>query len=163
MSVTIDYVSQFTIGITLTGDFVDPADATVTLNGLNTTTTLDATTTPAVTKATAFNHAMSAGAGTINLASLPGLTSEEVIDGTGLKVQVFKFKNPSTNSGTITIVPGASNGYNLLGSSMSIELPVGAEISCKIPEGTPDIASGARTIDISGTGTDELSIAVGMG
>lgn len=163
MSVEHSYVSQVTIGLTLEGEFVDPSDDTVTLSGMNTSVTLGAGTTPAVTKGTAFQQALSGGAATIDLTALPGLTGEETIDGTGLKIQTLKLANPSDNNGTITVVQGASNAYQLGGANFTIPIPVGGEVTLYFPEGNPDVASGAKEIDLSGTGTDPLNVSVTLG
>lgn len=162
MSVSVAYVSQMTVGVTLEGEFVDPADATYTVNGLNTTTTLDGTTTPAVTKEASLALALSSGSITLDLTAIADANGGTV-DGTGLKVQTIKLANPADNNGAITIVPGASNAYNLFGSAFSLTIPVGGEILAYLPEGTPDIASGAKEIDITGTGTDPLNIQITMG
>lgn len=114
------------------------------------------------TKCAYFSKAMSAGAGTIDLAALTGTNGATVV-GTGLKVQAFSFKNPTTNTGAITIEAGASNGYDIFGASGLVVLPVGAMVAMYVPEGTADIAGGDKDIDISGTTTETLECAFILG
>lgn len=114
------------------------------------------------TKAAYGSTAMSSGAGTLDLTALSGTNGATVV-GTGLKVQAFYFKNPTGNTGPITIEPGASNGYDIFGASGVVVLPVGADIAMCAPEGLADIASGVKNIDISGTGTEALEYGILMG
>jgi len=76
---------------------------------------------------------------------------------------VAKFKNKSGNA-AITVKFGAANPYNLLGASWTLILPaVASEITLYLPEGTPDVAGGAKDIDLSGTGTEELEVQLFAG
>lgn len=157
MSITVTYVSQATVVETLGGGYVSSADATVTTNGLNTTAELTASTTPPATKYSAGQKALSSGSGTIDLTSLPdsdGVAAR--VDFTGLKVQLAKLRNPSTNANNITVTEGASNGYELHGNAFTMLLRPGEEVTWKGADGAPDVASGARTIDLSGTGSQVL-------
>ncbi len=129
--------------------FVSSSDQTVTQTHAK-AATLNAGTTPPVTKQAAFKKTMTAGAATIDLRSLVG-TNGAAVDGNGLKVQAFKFKNPSTNANSITITFGASNPYLLLGTDFLITLAPGQEVMGYLHDAAPDIASGAKEIDISGT------------
>lgn len=165
MSLSVTYVSKVTILETLTGDFVDPANATVGFNGLDLTETLTGATTVPVTKHAEDTLAMTAGAATINLAALPGKTAEETVVGTGLKVQYLKIVNPITNANSITVSKGASNGYglNAAGTTWSVPLSPGQEFTFRGNDSAPDIAAGARTIDVAGTGTQSVEYVVVMG
>jgi len=136
------------------------ANRRVTHNLFNSSKQLSASSTPPVTKVAAFKQALTAGAATVNLASLTGANGASV-DGTGLKVQVLKVKN--LGEGTLTITPGAANPYNLLGSGMSFALEKDQEITIFGGDLTPDIASGAKEIDLAGTGAEESEWIIVMG
>lgn len=163
MGIQVSYVSRVSVIQTLTGDYVNPDDATVTTDQLSESATYTAGTDVPVTKHAAFQQALTAGAATIDLTALPGLTGDETVDGTGLKVQVAKFRNLSTNANDITVTEGASNGYELLGSAFTFILKPGQSLTLFLDDAAPDIASGARTIDVSGTGTQELECHFVMG
>lgn len=166
MTIAVDFESNLRTVATLTGVFVSSADATVTLNGLDENgTTYTASTSVPVTKVAAYEVTLSAGAATINLAALTGLTSEETVVGTGLKVQFFKFKNKTTNANAMTITKGASNGWgpDATGASFTIPMSPGQSWTFSGAEAGIDIASGVRTIDVTGTGSQVLQIHVVMG
>lgn len=115
-----------------------------------------------VTKGYAFKKALSAGAATVDLTSLTNVlgTSESL---TGLKVQGVVFLNPSSNANAITIAKGASNGYELLGSGFTFTLQPGQTAAFRLFEASPDVGSGAKTIDLSGTASQELYIILVAG
>lgn len=163
MSVAVTYVSQINAVETSGGAFVG-TDNTVTVNGMNRTESLTASTSVPVTTQTAFQKALSAGAGTIDLTDLPdhnGVASE--IDGTGLKLQVAKFANPSSNANSITVTFGASDPYLLAGSAWKVILQPGQEVTFFLNEAAPNIASNAKDIDIAGTGSQVLNVQLIMG
>lgn len=116
---------------------------------------------PAVTKLAYFSKALSTGTGTIDLTSLTG-TNGATVDLTGLKVCLMKFRNPSTNANTITVAKGASNGFGLTtsGTTFSIPIPPGGEVTIFCDEGTPDVGGGAKTLDLTGTGSQTLECAI---
>jgi hypothetical protein len=136
------------------------AAARLVFDAYKTSAALNSTSTPAITKKAMFVLTLSGGAATIDLTALADVAGTQ--DFTGLKVQAMKFQNPSANSMTLT--KGASNGYGLLTSGATWTVPIppalsGApygEVSLLLPEGTPDVGSGAKTIDVSGTGTQTL-------
>jgi hypothetical protein len=161
-TVTATYISQVTVVETFTGDFVG-SDNTVTVDGLNNTTVLTASTTVPVTKQAAFAKALSSGTGTIDLTALPGMTADETVNGTGLKVQVCKLANPAANANAITVAKGASSGYAMIGSSFTITLQPGQEHTFYLNDAAPDIGSGAKNLDLTGTGTQALDVLFVMG
>lgn len=168
MSISVVIRQHCIVTETLEGEYVSDEDATVTIDGVNGTgtETLTASTTPPATKQSCFDIALSAGAVTINLASLPGLNGEAgAVDGTGLKVQSITLKNKASNANAMTITEGASNGHPTLGSSFSVTLLPGQSIQLfndGVDVGT-DIAAGDRTIDVAGTGAQVLAVHVVMG
>jgi hypothetical protein len=163
MTLSVTFNSQVLVSETFTGGYVNPSANTITLNGLSETITLNGGTTPAVTVQSEFQQALTAGAATIDLTTLPGLTSQETVNGNGLTVQFLKLRNLATNANSITIVKGASNGYALLGSAMSITLAPGQSLTLNGNAATPAISSTAKTLDLTGTGSQILEVVVVMG
>lgn len=155
MTIEVGYNSQLTVTETLVGEFVDPANNTITTNLLNTTTTLTASTTPPVSKYSAGRATMTAGAATIDLTSLPdsnGVAGQ--VNFTGLKVNAYKFTNPGAND--IVVTEGASNGYPLHGAAFLFRVRPGEEVTYLGADVGTDVAAADRTIDITGTGTQYL-------
>lgn len=163
MAVSVTYTTNVTTNETI--DTNAPAAAAsksvIIHDQYNTTASLDSTTTPPVTKSVYFSQALSAGTATIDLTSLTGVNNL-VTDGTGLKVQVIKFKNPTGNA-QIEVDVGATNGYNLLGATFEVILLEGQEIAIYGNDSTPDIGASAKDIDLVGTGTEEIEVSVVMG
>lgn len=164
-TVSAAYASSCSATVTFTGPFVSSSDPTALINGLNETGTLTASSTVPATKVAAYELTLSSGAGTINLAALPGITAEETVNGTGLKVQLLKLKNKSSNANKITVAKGASNGYGLCasGDDWDVTLSPGQSNLTLGNDAAPDIASGARTLDVTGTGAQVLQVLVVMG
>lgn len=144
-----------------TGLTATDSDSVLTWDGINTLKTLNASSTPAVTKFVRFDQALTASSATIDLTSMTG-TNGASVDFTGLKVQVAKFKNQSGNA-AMTIKFGAANPYNLLGASFTLILPDEGEITLYLPEGAPDVAGGAKDIDLAGTGSEILEVQLFAG
>jgi hypothetical protein len=163
MTVNVAYVSK----VTATESFADTLGDSLNVShtAMDTSLALGAATVPPVTKVAAFAKALVAGAGTIDLTALTGTAG--TVDGTGLKVQIFKAINPSTNTNPLIIVPGASSGYNILGATSKVTLNPGEEISWKgyNKAAVPDVAAGVKNIDLSdgvgGTETYNFEIVLG--
>ncbi len=162
MSVEVLQVSQLTVVETLTGYAVTTSDKTVTFQESN-VRSLNATSTPAASKYAYFQKALSSGAGTIDLTALPGLRSGDTVTGNGLKVRSVYLGNPSDNANDITIAVGVSSGYNLSGASFSLTLSPGQDVNIYLGDGAPVIGSGAKTLDLTGTGAQVLNVAIVMG
>lgn len=111
---------------------------------------LSASSTPPFSKHVVEQKALAAGAGTIDLTATFGFNGEAV-DATGLKVQVMKLRNPSTNANSITITPGALNGYDFCGAAFSITLEPGTEVLIYCLDTAPDVAVADCEIDLAGT------------
>ena len=164
MSVALTYTANLTAVETLE-DNVPAAAATkrrVTHDQFDTTSQLNAATTPPVTKVAAFQQALTAGAATVDLTSLTG-TNGASVDGTGLRVQAMKLRNPSTNSGNITVAQGAANGYDGFGASFSLTLAPGAEMMILTDDAGTDIGATNSDLDLSGTGTEALDMEIVLG
>jgi hypothetical protein len=148
--------------ITNNGAFLSSSSNKVTHNGLNVQSSIDATTTPPATKVAGFQKALAAGVGTIDLTALPG-TNGTTVDGTGLKVQAVKFRNPSSNANNITITVGASNGYQLHGAGWSITLRPGESYLWEGVDAAPDVGGSAKNIDLAGTLVQALDVLIVLG
>ena len=135
----------------------------VTHNGFNTSTTLNATSTPAVTKSATFTQALTAGAATVDLTTLTG-TNGAVVTGAGLRVQVLKIRSKSANTAAVTVASGASDGYDGYGSAFSVDIPAGGTVVLYAPECGTDISATNKTLDLASSDTDailEFQIAMG--
>lgn len=164
--VTLNYQSLVASQVTLTGPGLGSSNNQVTQTALNSQRTLTGTgnaSQPAITEAICGNLTLSGGSGTIDLGALTGLQGS--VNLTGLKVQVMKFINPSTNANKITITKGATNGYGLGtdGSTFTVPLHPGGEFTYYCNEGTPDVGSGAKTFDVTGSGSQVLQYAIHAG
>lgn len=163
MSISLTYAATATVEETLETN-VDSLGATtarqITHNAFNESAALTASTTPPVTKVACFIATLSGGALTINLASLTG-TNGATVDMTGLKVQVLRVKNLGANN--LTIVPGGSNGIDLFGVSSSVTVYPSGHVMFYFNDASPDVASGDRTLDLTGTTTQtsEWTIVAG--
>jgi len=161
--------NQCRVLTTMTGSFINSADNTVTEESLNTDWTGDSaktsSTTPPVTKSAMTAKAMSGGAATIDLTAMANDSDGATVDFSGLKVCCLAIQNPSTNANKITVGKGASNGFCLDSSetTWSISLDPGDGVQFLINESTPDVASGKKTIDIAGTGSQVCNITVVAG
>lgn len=162
MAVTLTYKSQMTAVETLTGNTDSAADANrrVTHAEFNESGTLNATSTPPVTTVANFVQALSGGAATIDLTSLTG-TNGASVDMSGLKVQMIRMKNLGANTMSLTF--GASNPYELLGADFKMTLNQNMWVSVYGNDSTPDVAGGAKEMDLAGTAsqTCEFSITAG--
>lgn len=112
-----------------------------------------------VTKFAYFEQALTAGAATIDLTAM---THNEggTVDGTGLKVQFARFTAPLDNEAAITITPDVTDGYTVTDEHV---LQPGQSAMYELAEEAADIASGAKNIDLAGTGTDSLLCTIVMG
>lgn len=119
---------------------------------------LTSTTTPPVTQVASLIITLSGGAATLDLTSF---TYEgDAKDLSGLKLQVLKLKNPSSNA--ITVSEGASNGYAIAGGN-DIQVDAGAQEIKVWNDTNPDVAAGDATLDFAGTGTDTLIVELAAG
>jgi hypothetical protein len=161
MAVAVIYSSTLTAAETLTTNVPDAATPTVNHTGFNSTATLNAASTPPVSKMASFQQALSAGAATIDLTALVG-TNGATVTFNGLKVAAVKFQNPGTNANAITIKAGASNAYLLGGAAWSWILQPGDEFLWKAGavNAAPTVGASLKNIDLAGTGTQALNVIV---
>lgn len=162
MSVEVTYAATATVVETLPTNTGSASDARrkVTHDAYNETASLTSATTPPVTQVAEFLLTLTAGAATVDLRALVG-TNGAIVDGNGLKVQILRVKNLGAN--ILTIVPGASNGIDLLGAASSIAIQPGGHAMFYFNDASPDIAAADKTLDCTGTAsqTSEWSIIMG--
>ncbi len=127
-------------------------------------TTYNATSTPAVTVESKFTATLSTGALTIDLTALPDDVNGTV-DTTGLKVNFLRLENTSTNANKIVASNGASNPYRIDGATTawSITLAPGQVAQLELNAAGDTVASGHKTIDLAGTGSQTLKVHVALG
>jgi hypothetical protein len=164
MSVILEYVTNLTVREILeanTGS-AGATDRTVKHSLLNKSVTLNAASTPPVSKVAAFEKALVGGAATIDLTALVG-TNGAAVDGTGLKVRAIKIIAKDTNANPITITKGLTNGYALAGNTFNWPLSARQEQVFYGDDSTPVVAAGAKTLDLAGTGTQSVTVIVVLG
>ncbi|MBM4043375.1 MAG: hypothetical protein FJ290_33220 [Planctomycetes bacterium] len=164
MPITATVTSNLTVVETLDGNrpFAADAKARVTHDVLNTSASLTSGSSPPGTKVAAFQKALAAGAGTIDLTALVG-TNGLAVDGTGLRVQAVKVRNPATNANPITLSKGAANGYNGFGADFSLALAPGAHALLVPNDAGSDVGGANKNLDLAGTGTQALDVQVVLG
>jgi hypothetical protein len=147
---------------TFTGEgFPTNPPQTVTLSGLDTLTTLNGSTTPAISTDVCFTFALSSGTGTIDLTNITDPTRGTVTL-SGLTPYILKIQNPSTNANPITIKEGASNGYTGFGANFLVELWPGEEFTLLKANAT--VVSGTvKTLDLAGTGAQAVNVQIAAG
>ena len=125
-----------------------------------TNVSINATSTPDGEKFSGAEYALTAGSGSIDFTALTGIVV--AVDGTGLRPRWVYFCN--TGAANITIAKGASNGIDMFGASWTITLRPGEQISRTLSTSGPAVVSGTnKIIDLTGTGTDTLQMAVILG
>ena len=123
---------------------------------------LDGTTTPPATTVWSDQVALSGGAKTLDLEALvnDNLPNVNLV---GLKIQCLVMSCPSANTGPITIVPGASNDYDIGGAAMSWAVSPGGMLIYLSEDDAPDVAAANSELDFSGTTTEVFDILIVAG
>lgn len=159
MSVALSYSTALTVTeVPSNVPFVNTQTA-LQHNGMNTSASLNAGTTPSVTAFAGFNKALSAGTASIDLTALTG-TNGATVNLNGLRVVAIKFKAKGNNTGALTIAKGATNGYTGLGASFSITLPIGGETVFYGVAGAAAVSGTLKVFDLTGTGTDSVDVEI---
>jgi hypothetical protein len=161
MSVKVTQKETFQVVETIETNMDMASDANVTL-AMNASRVLDAASTPPATKSAFFKKALVDGASSIDLTALAG-PNAGVVDGTGLRVQAIKLSNPAANANPITIAKGAAAGYAGLGAAFSLTLAPGAEVTLFNNDAGADIGVANKSLDLTGTGTQALSVGIVLG
>lgn len=128
----------------------------VTVNDLNDYHNLDSSTTPDAAYAFAGHLAMTGSAVTIDLLDAQVDTEGNTITTSAQKLRAVKFRNPSTNTGNITITAGASNGNLFLGTGGSIILTPGSHMLLYLENDGVTIDATHCNIDATGTNAEYL-------
>ena len=123
---------------------------------------LTSSTTPPVTKVWSDEVALSGGAKTLDLEALVNVNLPNV-NFVGLKVQILIMSCPASNTGPITIVPGASNDYDIGGAAMSWAVSPGGMLIYLSDDDAPDVASADSELDFAGTGSEVFDILMVAG
>jgi hypothetical protein len=133
----------------------------------STARTLNATSTPPVTKC--YGRTLPLVAGTLAL-DLTSLTRDDgtTVDFTGLKVQEWEFVCPASNTAGITVAKtDAVTGYNLFGednaSAEQIEIGPGGHKQGGEVDWLEDVDATHKDITITGTGTEAVEILLVAG
>lgn len=161
MSIKVDIRAEVTATEVLSGgDIIGTFE--VPHAGYNQRLVADANTTPNVTKAAYQQTNMIAGAGSIDLTNL--LLDAAAVTLTGLQPRGILITALPANAGDVTVSKGASNGYTGLGNSFSATLKPGASVMMAWTlDNAVAVGSGAKTLDLSGTGTDGVQLSVVAG
>lgn len=161
-AVEVTYVSSMTVTETVDVDteLSLDADSIIIHDQLNTSDTFNAGSATPVTVVMARTLALSAAALTIDLTALPG-SNGGTIDATGLRLQLMKIKSTATASLTFSI--GAADPYTGLGVGFTITLLPGMEFTFFGNELATEISSGAKDIDVAGTGVEDFDIIIVCG
>lgn len=128
---------------------------------------LSGTSTPPVTKVAGSTYALASGAKTIDLTALEGANGVTV-DMTGLELRIILIGSKVGNA-AMNFIKGATNGYPLFGatSGRGFELPANGVLApflVFVPlDGLSAVSSTSKTIDVSGTGTQEFDFYVFFG
>lgn len=131
--------------------------------------TLNATSTPPVTKVFSDTIALAAGVGALDLTSLTAPGGMTARDFTGLKVQVVGFICPTSNTGGITVdAKDAVTGYNLFGADNAAtteknEILPGTVFLLKHTDKLQDVDATHKDITLAGTGTDTIQVLLVAG
>jgi hypothetical protein len=162
---TAQVLCQVTVTESLKG-LVGAANKTVTSDSLNPgPVSYSPTGTPPVKYFSAQEVTLDGGgAATIDLTALPG--TQDDIDATGLKLQVFRIRGRATNTGTaVNIAPGATNGYALLGAGNDANYPAQATRPwlLEFDDELPDVGPTAKNIALLGTAADKFYVELLVG
>ena len=158
---TISATQRFSLSAveTFTVDEMPAAgNRTVTNNQFNSTVRLNAGSAPAATKAWSGKLA---GNQTLDLTAL-ARTVGETVDATGLKLQMLLLNNLS-ESASLMIAEGASNGYAINGASGVYIVPPGAKLQTYYADSLADVAAGVKTLDITITAGEQFEVQLVFG
>jgi hypothetical protein len=164
VSLNINVQSILQVTETLEGNAPFASSKTVTHSSQNRSLNLAGDTVPPVTKFASKRLALTAGSATLDLTALNGWgTNGTNVDATGLKLQLLRIRNPAGNTTAMTLELGASNGYEAFGTAWSLDIPVNGLFHFEFMDGTPDVGPTAKSIEITGTGSEILEIEMTFG
>lgn len=110
---------------------------------------------------------LAASVATINLTQMNGAYGQTDMTFSGKKVQAVFAKCSTSNTSAIKIAIGAASGYNLFGednaSSEEVEIMPGGGVLMLHADNTEDVDATHTIVDLSGGGTEEISICIVAG
>lgn len=120
---------------------------------------LDASSTVPATIVVETTHTLSGGSLTVDLTSLTG-TNGSSVSASGLKLQYFTAKCPTSNTGALTLETGSVNGFSIDDAAAAWLIPVhpGGWVMWYGVNLSQDVAGGDLAIDLSGTSTDTVDM-----
>jgi len=141
------------------------------LDAYNKTVQLNSGTTPAVDiEPVDLSRTLAAGTETVDLTSCPAARDVVEIpdyDLTGKNLLGYIIRaNSANNASGMTFGPNAANGYALFGTGNDLVLLPGESVTMildGVASGRPDVAAGAKDIDISGTVADQCDFLLLFG
>ncbi len=159
---SVTSINQTNLSETTT-DSADPNNSQSSAFVQGTQRRYDGTTGPIVTKAYHRKITLVAGAATLDLTAL--VDTDLTIDMTGLKLREMFLVSDSANANSITVQPGASNGYTgwgigtqgLILGTANDEHKLGPLYGGIAVDGTH------KNIDIVGTGTQKVFVSMLFG
>ena len=87
------------------------------------------------------------GTQTIDLTALA--TVNGVVSAAGKQLRALRVSNPSTNTGKLTIGPGAANPYPLFGTTMTLDVQLDGEVEIWFGAGLAAVGATVKTILIT--------------
>jgi hypothetical protein len=173
--VSVSVAMGLTVAETLTTDpqaSGTPATVAITHTGMNfSKPNLVAGSTPAAVGCAFCTVTMSSGSATINLEALTTQLGP-VVSGATYRVQQIMLQAPTTNAAVVTLVPDSgSNPYSVSGggfifnTSGQVSLLPGDQTQWTNVTGTsaPVVSGTCKNLSLSGTGADQLNLAIVFG
>ncbi len=154
---------QMQVTETFVEDFIT-TDNTIQESAPGTSTSLNASTSPAATKYAAYEVNLSTGTLTLDMTALTGRNGGTVTGNT-LKLQMLMFRNKSTNANKMSVATGASNGYQLDNATDMglVYMAPGQAVFFDLAGASQTVGSGHKTFDIVGTGSQTLQLFMVFG
>lgn len=171
VTATIQLIFQIVLGIDSTNSPAGGDSTTQTLDGYNKTVQLNSETTPAADiEPVDLSRTLASATETEDLTSCSAARDVVEIpdyDLTGKNLVGYILRADSANNASgVTIGPNAANGYPLFGTGNDLQLLPGESVAMildGVASARPDVAAGAKDIDISGTVGDQVDILLLFG
>jgi len=162
MGVTATILHSLKIVKTLAANVAGITTPELVYDKLNTSKSLTSSTTPAVTDGSKQEIALSSGTKTIDLTALTDANGGS-ISLSGKKIVAVQIENPAANANNMTFAAGSANGVNFMGAGCQVILSPGQSIEIYNHTGGPTIGSGAKNIDVTGTGSQTFYFGIVAG
>lgn len=163
MAVSVTLEQVLSVRETLETNVPAATNPVITHSKFNVESSLNADSAVPATNVIAIEGNLTAGADTIDLTNL-AQSGGGSFDATGKRLQAFIIINPATNTVQQSWVPGASDGYNLFGNASGRYDPMPGQSALFFGfDKLPEVSSSAKTIDITGDGTEVYKILMVFG